>query len=341
MMLRTTNCFELRPTTRAKSFGGRSENRAALLDDVASELRTVSLKVVELAYKLSNYATQTPAQDGLAALRVLAQSPWFEQLMSGQSPFPYIVDIYGKAPAYADAVRRLIIMAQQSEKLAQQVIPGIRNLKSAFWLLPSQVNGPVDHMRDMIHNFLNARGQGKVISRLPDISQHFKFQHYVRLDKEHKEGHGWLGIPGKVKQHRSFTAQKAISAGTGDDAGHLIGNRFGAPGTAENLGMQNWKANRTGTFRDLEDHWERRLLAGFAVHVHVVDITRPNEARPFVRRVNWTEVTPDGTPSNKTTDFANPHTPESRLAQGIESTNEAAKSANVIYVDFVNRRRLG
>src|SRR5437870_2937171 len=60
-------------------------------------------------------------------------------------------------------------------------------------------------------------------------------------------------------------AQKKMAGGTGDDAGHLIGNRFGAPGGRENLSPQNWKANRFGTYKDLENLWARKRLTNIEV----------------------------------------------------------------------------
>ena len=57
-------------------------------------------------------------------------------------------------------------------------------------------------------------------------------------------------------------AQIKLTGGTGNDAGHLIGNRFGAPGTAEDLGPQNFIHSKHGTFKKLENDWALKLNSG-------------------------------------------------------------------------------
>jgi hypothetical protein len=131
-----------------------------------------------------------------------------------------------------------------------------------------------------------------------------------------------------------------VSAGTGDDAGHLIGDRFGAPGGPQNLSPQNWVSNRYGTYKHLEDDWAARLLEGFEIHVTVIDITRVGEDRPFVREVRWTERSPEGSTRPNELTFANMHTPRSREAQGIEPTVTEPQENNVIEVDFQKRTRI-
>jgi len=94
--------------------------------------------------------------------------------------------------------------------------------------------------------------------RKPDISGNFHFETIDRAHYVYKIGSGQLGVPGTVKTHRSKSEQSKVSSGTGDDAGHLIGDRFGAPGGAKNLGPQNWIQNQYGTFKQLENTWETR-----------------------------------------------------------------------------------
>jgi len=91
-----------------------------------------------------------------------------------------------------------------------------------------------------------------------------------------------------VREFRSSSAQRGVAGGSGEDAGHLIGNRFGSPGGVENLSPQNWKANRYGTYKDLEDRWARERLAGIDIFVQVTDVTKSGDVRPFMRNVQWT-----------------------------------------------------
>lgn len=172
---------------------------------------------------------------------------------------------------------------------------------------------------------------------LPDISRDFQFREYVSDGKTYKQGSGRLGVPGRVRTHRNQNAQRGVSGGTGDDAGHLIGNRFGAPGGPENLSLQNWVANRYGTYKGLEDAWAEALRLGSEIEVSVTDVTRPDEDRPFMREVRWTETKADGKRLAENLTFANTHTPKSRKAQDIEPTESSGEMGKVIEVDFTKK----
>ena len=172
-----------------------------------------------------------------------------------------------------------------------------------------------------------------------DVRGQYIFETFTRNGKQYKRAYGWLGMPNQVATHRSNSAQRTVAGGTGDDAGHLIGNRFGAPGGAENLSQQNWKANRYGTYKDLENKWAELRLAGVDVYVQVTDISRPGQQRPFMRNVQWLEQQ-FGRQKSFEVVFANAHTPESRLAQHIASTPLGDGGGEVIPVDFKLRKRI-
>lgn len=145
-----------------------------------------------------------------------------------------------------------------------------------------------------------------------DISEQFKTTQYEKDGQSYKEISGSLGVPGSVVEHRNQSEQSAISKGTGDDAGHLIANQFGAPGDEKNLNAQNWKANRYGTYKQMENDWSEKLSEGYKIDVTVTDITKNNEDRPYMRSVNWTETDPNGKEQDHSLAFANTTTPENR-----------------------------
>src|SRR5262249_55388367 len=143
---------------------------------------------------------------------------------------------------------------------------------------------------------------------------------YQKGGLTYEETSGPLGHPDFVKRHRNTSAQRDVSGGTGDDAGHRIGNRFGAPGGKTNLAQQNRFANQFGTWKKLENMWADKLRNGTYIEAKVTDITRPGETRPFMRRAEWTEIAPDGTVSHYQQEFMNTYTPEARLKQGVLPT---------------------
>lgn len=177
------------------------------------------------------------------------------------------------------------------------------------------------------------------MANLPDVRGQYQFDTFTRNGKTCKQAYGWLGMPDQVATHRSPSDQRKVAGGSGDDAGHLIGNRFGSPGGAANLSPQNWKANRYGTYKDLENIWATQRKAGIDIYVQVTDVFRPGELRPFMRNVQWRERTAAGENQFEVI-FANAHTPESRLAQKIPATNPGNQDAQVIHVDFRLKQRL-
>lgn len=163
---------------------------------------------------------------------------------------------------------------------------------------------------------------------LQDIAHRFVFKKWTQGNYAYKEASGELGIPGQVGTHRIVSAQRAVSGGTGEHAGHLIGIQFGAPGDTRNLGLQNANMNSFapkflqqvfrgpgGSYYDLEARWSVRLKEGYRVKVVVRDKYRTRENRPFSRSVQWTETTPAGAQGPlQSLEFGNFSSPQSRAA---------------------------
>jgi hypothetical protein len=158
-----------------------------------------------------------------------------------------------------------------------------------------------------------------------NVAGEYRFRQFEKGGKSYQQAEGRLGMPDEVQTHRDVTAQRKVSGGTGDDAGHLIGNRFGPPGSAENLGRQNWVANRVGNYHALEDAWAGLRRRGVQIDVQVTDVTRIGEDRPFMRNVQWTETAPDGSVKSYEVDFANTMTPQSRVKSGDSPTSGGGK----------------
>jgi len=163
---------------------------------------------------------------------------------------------------------------------------------------------------------------------LPDISAQFVFRTWNNGRYWYKEAAGELGVPGRVATHRIVAAQRTMSAGSGEHAGHMIGIQFGAPGDIRNLGLQNANMNtfaprslhaafqgHGGSYHDLESDWTAQLKAGTQIRVTVRDKYRAGENRPFSRWVQWIE-TPPGAPSStaRELEFANFSSPQYRVA---------------------------
>ncbi|MDZ7637376.1 MAG: DNA/RNA non-specific endonuclease [Bryobacterales bacterium] len=290
--------------------------------DEAAELRIITADLAQLVLDITGFVDPTPVSDGLNALISLGRGDWLGAGLSGLSMVPYIGDLAkaGKFPKYLKTIERSIVLAQQSERARRALLPVFQKLDEAMNLMPRGVSGQLDSLRGKIADFLKHHGVARGIARvLPDISRNFTFRSYKHGDDLIKEAGGRLGVPGTVMTHRNEAAQRLISEGIGEDAGHLIGNRFGAPGGVENLSPQNWAQNRFGTFKKLENQWADKLKNGIGIEVNVKDVYKPGETRPWRRIVEWTEIQPNGGRITDRLDFLNTHSTRSRTAQGIES----------------------
>ncbi|MDB2686765.1 DNA/RNA non-specific endonuclease [Mariniblastus sp.] len=152
-----------------------------------------------------------------------------------------------------------------------------------------------------------------------DVSDRFMAESFEKGNNRYQVAAMELGVPGKVKTHRKKSAQRSVSKGTGDDAGHLIGDQFGAPGGKQNLSLQNWKTNQGGSFAKLESSWARKLKKGIRVIVKVEDVYKEGASRPYMRRVTWTEIQKTGVKSNFKELFMNSTTEKGRISTGQKS----------------------
>jgi DNA/RNA non-specific endonuclease len=144
----------------------------------------------------------------------------------------------------------------------------------------------------------------------------FRFWSRTTNDHQIKYAAGKLQAPGAAGA-RDLKAQRAVSRGTGDDAGHLIGHQFGGPEIPGNLSLQHYEQNRGGgTFYDLEKRWAEKLLAGVPVEVEIREMTRAGEDRPYHRHVEWTEGA-GRSQRREVADFMNAESLRGRLAKGI------------------------
>ena len=301
-----------------------------------AQVRELALDLLSLALDLAGIVDPTPVSDGASALIALGRGNWLDAAISGASVIPYIGDLAkaGKLPKYMKSVERAFALAKQSEKFAQALVPAFHRIKEALEFLPKGANPHLDRLRSLIESFLKGRGAASIPKRLPDISKRFQFTTTIVNGKEHKVAEGWLGVPDRVLTHRSPHAQKGVSTRSGDDAGHLIGNQFGAPGDARNLSLQNWIMNRgAGTWHDLEKQWAELLKKGHKVRVKVTDIAEPGK-RPYHRKAEWTVVQPDGrTTTHHSLDFLNSTSEKSRKATGEVNPFPKGHQADVIPID--------
>jgi hypothetical protein len=299
----------------------------------AGLLRSVALDLAQLCFDIAGMIEPTPVSDGASLLISLGRGRWFDAAVSGVSMIPYVGDLakLGKLPRYLKSVEDAIKLARQSKEAAKLLAPVMAKLDRVLGMFPENAPGEISRIRNLVTQFLNENRVARSVAHaLPDISHHFRFEEYVQGGHKIVEGSGKLGVPGKVLQHRSPSAQRALSGGTGDHAGHLIGNQFGAPGGGKNLGLlnanintyapkaqQHW-AGQGGSYLQLEKTWEQKLKNGYGVEVRVRDRYRLGEDRPIARHVEWTEIHPNGGRSKHSLDFLNTTSPQSRAAQGLE-----------------------
>jgi hypothetical protein len=123
---------------------------------------------------------------------------------------------------------------------------------------------------------------------------------------------GKLQTPGTVDRQREVVAQRAVSKGRADDAGHLIAHQIGGPEAPYNLSVQNYQQNQGGgTYWDLAQRWAGQLKSGVGVDVTVQQMSRKGEDRPYHRHVSWLETHKDSLVLGGI-DFVNTMSPKGR-----------------------------
>ncbi len=332
--------FRVGPSPKAKAPGPHGPapdgTGGRVVDLHDAQVRELSLDLLGLALDLAGILDPTPVSDGASALLSIARGNWLDAAISGASIVPYVGDLAkaGKLPRYMKTVEKAIALAKQSEKFAQALLPALNRIREALEFLPRGANQNLDRLRSLVDSFLKGRGAATIAKRFPDISKRFKFSTTTIAGKEYKVAEGWLGVPGRVKTHRSSHAQKGVSTGSGDDAGHLIGNQFGAPGDSRNLSLQNWIMNRgQGTWFDLEKQWADLIQKGHKVRVKVTDVAEVGK-RPYHRKAEWTVVGPDGhTTSHHSMDYMNATSAKGRQATGEVNKFPPGHQADVIPID--------
>ncbi len=173
----------------------------------------------------------------------------------------------------------------------------------------------------------------------PDIRGQYSYSDKETNNKGDyvKTAEGELGVPGQVMKHRNQTEQAKVSGGSGDDAGHLIANVFGAAGDAKNLGKQNWKANEFGTWRKLEIMWAQKLLAGTKVKVKIREVAKTKGDRPYMREATWTEIDVNGNETHHKLIFGNFTSEKSRKATNQAPTPDVPAEGGMVF--FWNEER--
>jgi hypothetical protein len=299
-------------------------------------LRDLSIDLAQIVFDITGLVDPTPVSDGANAIISIARGDWFGASISLVSMVPYVGDLAkaGKFPKYLKTVENAIRLASESADAARVLNPIMTRVKKALDLLPDNAGPQLSELRRLVGEYF-AKTSAKLPARvLPDIRRNFIFRTYAANGYRYQQASGRLGVPGKVQRFRSRSAQSSVSRGTGDDAGHLIGDRFGAPGTAENLTLQQWQTNRYGTFSQLEDQWAAKLQRGIGIEVDVVDVFKQGESRPFSRKVRWKEIGANGQVTHHDITFMNAHSARSRSQQNIPSTVSGPQRDNVIHVDF-------
>jgi hypothetical protein len=342
----------------------RTTTGTGLSQEDALALEELGLDLTQIALDFAGVVDPTPVSDGLSALIALGRGKWLDAAISGASLVPYIGDLAkaGKLPGYLKTIQRAVELAERSPQALARLRPGLENIAKALDLLPAKANVSLEAMRQALKRLLRA----ETVAPKPDIRHHFQFKEYIApTGNSYKTASGRLGVPSKVKKFRDEAAQKRLSGGTGDDAGHLIASDFGAPGGGENLSLQNWRSNEAGgkyqrtsrrgpsehidempsdallgAYYRLEEEWRKLLEDGWGIEVTVTDKIRRGESiqRPFVREVEWTEISPLGERSTQKRSFSNPESPMSRKAKNIPLKVDKPQQDNVY--DIFTKKKL-
>jgi hypothetical protein len=281
-----------------------------------------------------------------------------DRVLAGGLPVPWLHELalFARPEGFPDVFDRALSAARTRPR---RLDPLVRAARAVLDLHPPGIDGPVAAVRDAVAAYGEAKGLPRLPERYPDVRGRFGFAFWSDLDggrfRTIREAWGRLGCPGVVYDERDEYAQRKLSGGTGDHAGHLIGSQFGAPGSGENLALQNAVQNAGGgTWYGLEEQWADALRAGVGIEAHVRVYYAPGTARPAYRDAAFTLYHPDlrvervgggvahlntHTPDREKKTKPGEFIPGSRTRQSVPATTDGSQPAAVIPITRGRRPR--
>lgn len=286
--------------------------------------------LAQMATDIAGIFDPTPISDGMGLILAVSRRNVTDSVISAVALIPFLGDLAkaGKLGKYVQTIENAARLAARSPEFAKHIKPVVERAIAAIDFLPPAADW-TRRLKAAVQPLARSTGAVSRATKRMDISATFKFSRSRAKGKwTVREAQGTLGVPSRVVNPSSAVARRKLSPGTGDDAGHLIAGRFGAPGKAENLGLQNWIAN-TGSWYKMEDAWAVKLEAGYGIRVKISEFSYRGESRGAWRRVEWTEVSPTGRISVHSLDFANTTSVKSRKATGWQSQFPEGHKAEV------------
>ena len=144
----------------------------------------------------------------------------------------------------ADALAKQLAQDLEDGRLARQLSEDLNDAqraeKAEAAKLAQELAERSEPPSDM--NLLRERAEKlyKMETGKLDARESYYFNEVEQDGRHYKFSFGVLQKPSQVENFRDKLAQRDVSAGTGMHASHLTGDRFGAPGSAENLTPQEF-----------------------------------------------------------------------------------------------------
>lgn len=298
---------------------------------ISKKEAAIVLDLAQMATDIAGLLDPTPISDGMGLILAVSRRNVTDAVISAVGLIPFIGDLAkaGKLGKYVQTIENAARLAARSPEFAKHIKPVVERTIAAIDFLPPAADW-TRRLKAAVQPLARSTGAVTRGAKRIDISATFKFSGPRQKGKwTVREAEGTLGVPSRVVNPSSATARRKLSPGTGDDAGHLIAGRFGA-GATQNLGLQNWVANRSGSWYKMEDDWAAKLEAGYGIRVKISEFSYLGESRGAWRRVEWTEVWPTGRISVHSLDFANTTSVNSRKATGWQSPFPEGHTASIL-----------
>lgn len=280
------------------------------------------LELATMVADLTGIVDPSPTSDIAAAFLSVASGETSSAVISLIGIFPYVGDVakLGKVTKWVKTVTKLVARAAESPTFFKYIRGPLEQVYSILAALPMGISEELDGLKETIKKFFDDKG-----IKISGTAAKWAWERFYRFSVEETEdftykiAEGRLVPPSIAQKHHAAAERAAISEGTGEHAGHLIGRQFGGPEIEENLHLQHGTMN-TAEFKKLENQWARLLESGTGVEVKIrVVIPKNNPVIPQGRAsgivAEWTEILPDGTEKMHTNWFLNPMTSGAKSAQ--------------------------
>lgn len=257
------------------------DKQAPAVTGMTEAQKGLALDLTQMGIDVVGMFDPTPTTGAINTGISLARHDWWGAALSAISMVPYAGDLAraGKLGKYAKVVVEVAEMAAKDSKFAKEVRPALEAIEAGLKKIPGSV---LDMLPKGARNTIEAMKStiGKALGRTADAVAVLSAKHGSNEVKWTLDAAGrptrveatlsQIEAKGAERSAEELKAQDTVRGlgVDGDDAGHVIGQRFMPDEGVKNMFPQNANFNRSA-YKTMENEWAAWIEAGGKVKIDV------------------------------------------------------------------------